>query len=140
MLSRKLGDYSLVLDADDTLEFAPDLRLAPLMCDSYTLPIRYGMNSYNRVQLLRNERAWRYEGVVHEYPACDGTTTQGHVNAINYVIGRRGARRWVDGWEEEVFYSLIEAAKIRERLHQSFDIVRRESRKTRRRPSRPWPE
>jgi glycosyltransferase involved in cell wall biosynthesis len=174
MLSRERGDYSLVIDADDTLEFASDLQLAPLTLDSYTLPIRYGATSYNRVQLLRNERTWRYEGVVHEYPACDGSTTQGHIDAINYMIGRRGARAkdpdcfkrdaelieaalledpgnrrytfylgqsyrdaqmlekaleayerraTMGGWEEEVFYSLLEAAKIRERLRQSFDVV-----------------
>lgn len=173
-LARGRGDYSLVIDADDTLAFAPDLALPRLTLDCYSLPIRYGSTSYNRVQLLRNERRWRYEGVIHEYPACDGPTTQGHIATIDYVIGRRGARakdperfkrdaelieaallespgntRYtfylgqsyrdaqmleksleayerrakMGGWDEEVFCSLLEAAKLRERLSQPFDVV-----------------
>ncbi|MBX3212789.1 MAG: glycosyltransferase [Labilithrix sp.] len=173
-IARDRGDYSLVIDADDTLQFAPNLELAPLTLDCYTLPIRYGATSYNRVQLLRNERRWRYEGVIHEYPACDGPTTRGHIADINYIIGRRGARAkdperfkrdaelieaalveepdnrrytfylgqsyrdaqmpekaleayarraTMGGWEEEVFYSLLEVAKLHERLRHPFDVV-----------------
>ncbi len=173
-LSRDRGEYSLVIDADDTLEFAPDVKLSELTLDSYTLRVRYGAISYDRVQLLRNGRNWRYEGVVHEYPACDGAITQGKIESINYVIGHDGARAknperfkrdaelieaalledpdnrryrfylaqsyrdagmleksleayerraTMGGWEEEVFYSLLEAAKIRERLGQPFETV-----------------
>jgi hypothetical protein len=32
-------------------------------------------------------------------------------------------RATMGGWEEEVFYSLFEAAKLRERLRQPFDVV-----------------
>lgn len=173
-LSRDRGEYSLVIDADDTLELAPGFELAPLTLDAYRLRVRYGATSYDRVQFLRNERNWRYEGVIHEYPACDGPTTQGRIEGIDYVIGRKGARakdperfkrdaelieaalredpenrRYVfylaqsyrdagmpeealrayerragmGGWEEEIFFSLLEAAKLRERLQRSFDEV-----------------
>lgn len=173
-LSRDRGEYSLVIDADDTLEFAPDTKLERLTLDAYRLRIRYGAVSYDRVQLLRNERNWRYEGVIHEYPACDGAATQGLLESIDYVIGRRGARakdpdrfrhdaeliasalvkeptntRYafylaqsyrdaemrqealeayerrakMGGWDEEVFSSLLEAAKLREALGQPFDAV-----------------
>lgn len=91
-LSRGRGDYSLVIDADDTLEMAPDLELPPLTLDSYALRVRYGTISYDRVQFLRNAKKWRYEGVLHEFPACDGSTTQGKVDSITYVIGHQGAR------------------------------------------------
>lgn len=173
-LSRTRGEYSLVIDADDKLEFADRPSVPRLTLDSYTLRVRYGTISYERVQLLRNERNWRYEGVIHEYPACDGAFTQGRIDGITYVIGRDGARgkdperykrdaeiiqaalsedpsnqRYVfylaqsyrdagmlqqalmaydrrstmGGWEEEVFYARLEAAKLRERLGQPFEKV-----------------
>lgn len=173
-LSRSRGEYSLVIDADDTLDIAPDRQLPRLTLDAHSLRIRYGTTSYDRVQLLRNGRNWRYEGVVHEYPACDGPFTQGRLEGIEYVIGRDGARaqdpdrflrdaeliqaalevdptnqRYVfylaqsyrdagvlqpalmayehrttmGGWDEEVFYARLEAAKLRERLGQPFETV-----------------
>jgi glycosyltransferase involved in cell wall biosynthesis len=94
-LSRPRGDYSFVIDADDTLEIAPGFKLPELTHDGYTLSIRNINITYRRMQFLKNSRAWRYEGVLHEYPACDGTTTQGFIDEITYVINHDGAR-WGD--------------------------------------------
>jgi len=91
-LARGRGDYSLVLDADDVVELAPGLELPPLDLDSYKVGIRYGAISYDRVQLLRNDRSWRYEGVIHEHPASDTAKTQGKLAGVTYVIHRDGAR------------------------------------------------
>ena len=174
-LAREHGEYTLVVDADDTLELAPDFELPELELDSYLVPIRYGPISYDRVQLLRNDKAWRYDGVIHEYPASDSAKTQGRVShGLTYVISNEGARaknpdrfrhdamlieealkaepenrRYVfylgqsyrdalmpaqalaayerrstmGGWDEEVYNSLYEAARLREQLKQPFDTV-----------------
>jgi glycosyltransferase involved in cell wall biosynthesis len=176
-LARAHGDYLLVMDADDTLELAEGFTLPPLVHDSYLLPIRYGTTSYDRAQLLRSDKDWRYEGVIHEYPASDRAKTQGKLRGgIRYVISNDGARaknpdrfrqdaeliesalraepenrRYafylgqsyrdaqmlpealaayerraaMGGWGEEVFVARLEAARLRERLGQSFDDVHR---------------
>lgn len=173
-LSRDKGDYSLVIDADDTLEFGTNFELPKLTLDAYRLQIRYGTTSYDRVQVLKNAREWRYEGVIHEYPACDGPTAQSRIDGITYVINRDGARAkdperfardaeliegaleadpkntrymfylgqsyrdaklfdkalsayerraQMGGWEEEVYLSLYEAARLREWLERPFEEV-----------------
>lgn len=92
-LARAHGDYTLVIDADDTLELAPDFALPKLELDSYLVPIRYGSISYDRVQLLKNDKAWRYDGVIHEYPASSSAKTQGRIGrGLTYVISNDGAR------------------------------------------------
>ena len=67
-LCRGKADYAWVIDADDVV--VGDLDLTRLTADVYHL--RYGDDFvYWRPQLFRLGRAWRYEGVVHEYPAWD---------------------------------------------------------------------
>ncbi len=174
-LARGHGAYTLVIDADDVLELAPGFTLPDLELDAYLVPIRYGAVSYDRVQLLRNERAWRYEGVIHEHPAADDARTRGRIaNGLTYVIGNDGARaknperfrqdaeliagalkadptnrRYafylgqsyrdarmpeqalvayerrakMGGWDEEVYVSLYEAAKLRAQLAEPFEAV-----------------
>ena len=112
-LARDRGEYSLVIDADDSLEFAPDLVLPPLTLDCYALRVRYGAVSYDRLQFLRNARGWRYEGVIHEYPVCDGPITRGKIDAITYVIGHQGARA-KDPQRFKRDAELVEAALLEE--------------------------
>lgn len=174
-LARPHGDYTFVIDADDTLELAADFEMPRLELDSYRVPIRYGPISYDRVQLTRNDKIWRYEGVIHEYPASDLAKTQGRVDrGLTYVISNEGARAknpdrfrqdaelieaalqtepdnrryafylgqsyrdarmhekalrayerraTMGGWEEEVYNSLYEAARLRELLKHPFEQV-----------------
>lgn len=91
-LARPRAEYSLIIDADDTLELPADLALPALTEDAYAFRVRFGAVSYKRTQLLRNAKLWRYEGVLHEYPACDGPFTRGEIAGITYVIGHEGAR------------------------------------------------
>jgi len=91
-LARPEADFSLIIDADDALELAPDYRLPALDRDSYFFDIHDVGIRYQRQQIVANRRAWRYEGVLHEFlvgPEADGS---GHLP----VILRRnhdGARR-----------------------------------------------
>jgi glycosyltransferase involved in cell wall biosynthesis len=80
------GDYVWVIDADDMVHGTLDFR--GLTADSYHL--RYGADfSYWRRQLFRNGRRWRYEGVVHEYPVCDGPATDVRLEGDYYIDSRR---------------------------------------------------
>jgi len=91
-LARPHADYSLIIDADDALEIADGYKLPELTADSYSLEIRESNLTYLRTQLVRNALPWRYEGVLHEYPTCDGAKALGQ---LPLGIRRRhdGARR-----------------------------------------------
>jgi mannosyltransferase OCH1-like enzyme/glycosyltransferase involved in cell wall biosynthesis len=91
-LARSKGAYSLIIDADDTLEVAPDLRLPELTADSYMLDIQDSSIRYQRAQLVRNALPWRYRGVLHEFLTCDGAQSTGHLPVLMHR-NHDGARR-----------------------------------------------
>lgn len=92
-LARPHADFSLIIDADDTLEIDPDTRLPELTQDSYYLEIRDRGSTYWRQQLVRNALPWRYEGVLHEFLACDEAESTGSLTGIRMYRGHDGARR-----------------------------------------------
>ncbi|MGO9547739.1 MAG: glycosyltransferase [Rhodomicrobium sp.] len=92
-LARGKGDYTLIIDADDTLEISPDTALPALSADSYTIEIRDVTIVYSRTQLVRSALPWHYEGVLHEYIACDGAGPCGHLSGIRMRRNHDGARR-----------------------------------------------
>lgn len=61
------ADYAWVIDADDTVEgnfVFPDRT----DIDAYTLKFNRGEFSWWRTQIFKNDRDWKYVGVLHEYP------------------------------------------------------------------------
>jgi glycosyltransferase involved in cell wall biosynthesis len=177
-LARPLAHYSLIIDADDTLEFPEGYRLPRLEADCYMMEIRDQPMLYWRKQLVNNRLRWFYRGVLHEFV----TSVEAHTSAILPIGMRRnhdGARRkdpsWfnkdvavlekalhaeqdpflktrytfylaqsyrdsrnpakalqyytqrakMDGWQEEVFVSLYQAAKLKEESgHPAQEIIR----------------
>ena len=166
-LARPHGDYTLIIDADDTLELPADLRLPLLGEDCYTVDISDGTLHYQRKQLVSNRLRWFYRGVLHEFIDSDGPHNTGHMEIImrrNHDGARRRdpqtyardaqileralksepdsflrtrytfylaqsyrdcgafekaikaylARAAMGGWQEEVFVSLYQAAKLKE--------------------------
>jgi len=91
-LARPHGSYSLVIDADDLLELAPDFEMPGLTLDGYSFNICDGSHLYPRTQLVNNRLAWYYRGVLHEFITCDDTSTGGHLD-INMRRLHDGARR-----------------------------------------------
>lgn len=91
-LARPHGTYTLIIDADDTIDVPPGLVLPDLDADSYVLDILDNAVRYRRTQLVRNALPWRWRGVLHEFLACEGAGPSGHLN----LLMRRnhdGARR-----------------------------------------------
>lgn len=91
-LARKVGEYALVIDADDILHGTPNF--SNLEADCYFVQIMTNKIIYWREQLLSSKRKWRYEGVVHEYLCCE---TENYRSARQdtswYIESRRiGAR------------------------------------------------
>jgi glycosyltransferase involved in cell wall biosynthesis len=173
-LTRGRCDYVFSIDADEVLEIAADFVLPELAADSYDLRVFYGGWSYARKQLVRDALPWRYEGVVHEYLACEEARTEAFLPGLQTVPHRDGARardpetyrrdarlleqalaedpenaRYVfylaqsyrdadelelalqnymrraemGGWAKEVWYSLYQAAQLKERLGHPWPEV-----------------
>jgi len=92
-LARGKSDYTLIIDADDTLEFRPNTILPPLTADSYTVEIDDVATVYRRTQLVRSALPWRYKGVLHEYATCDGAGPSALLSHIRMRRNHDGARR-----------------------------------------------
>ena len=92
VLARPHGDYSLIIDADDTVEIPEGFHLPELTADSYMLDIQDTSVRYRRTQIVRNTMPWRYQGVLHEFLTCDGAQSGGHLPVV-MRRGHDGARR-----------------------------------------------
>jgi glycosyltransferase involved in cell wall biosynthesis len=70
-------DYVFVIDADDTLEIAPNFDIAAFKAamnfDIYDLMVEHGGVIHPRPQIFRNKPGYQWVGVLHEYvEAPDG--------------------------------------------------------------------
>jgi glycosyltransferase involved in cell wall biosynthesis len=92
-LARQKSEYTFIIDADDTLEIAPGTVLPVLTADSYPIEIRDSTIAYQRIQLVRSDMPWRYEGVLHEYLACEAAGPSGQLPGIRMRRNHDGARR-----------------------------------------------
>ena len=81
-LARRQADYSLIIDADDALELAPDFAMPPLLSDCYMFNIADTGTTYGRKQLVSNRLRWFYRGVLHEFVDSDGPHTTGHLPIV----------------------------------------------------------
>ena len=91
-LARGMADYTLIIDADDTLVVPADFKMPELTADSYTVDIDFPPLHYCRAQLVRNALPWRYRGVLHEFLECAEAKTQDHL-PLAIKVGQGGARR-----------------------------------------------
>jgi glycosyltransferase involved in cell wall biosynthesis len=92
-LARGKADYTLIIDADDTLDVAATTSLPALNDDSYMLEIRDSTMIYRRIQMVRSALPWRYEGVLHEYLTCEDARSSGLLPGISMHRNHDGARR-----------------------------------------------
>lgn len=67
-LARPMADYSLIMDADDTL--AVPITPQGMTADAYTVGILNQGTTYRRIQMVKNTLPWRYRGVLHEFLEC----------------------------------------------------------------------
>lgn len=75
-LARGHGDYALIIDADEILECDPHARF-PARLDApgyYLAQSLAGVEfEYQSAKLLRHDAGWRWQGVLHEFPAAEPT-------------------------------------------------------------------
>lgn len=81
--------YSWVLDADEQAHRDPSEELTS---DGYFIPIRLGEHDVYQARIFSNRSLWRYEGIVHEHPECQGATmgTLARTYCVNHNDGHQG--------------------------------------------------
>jgi glycosyltransferase involved in cell wall biosynthesis len=164
--SKDKADFSLIMDADDSLIVEDESIFDNLDQDAYRIKIRHGGIEYYRPQLIKNSLDFKYKGVLHEYielPPCQYVQLDGCYIQTSFSGNRsRNPNKFLDdckvlekaivdepdnaryvfylaqsyrdanldlkaieyyekrakmgGWLEEVFVSLIEIGKAKERL------------------------
>ena len=92
-LARPHGDFVLIIDADDALEFGPQFTMPALQADSYMLRIADTSVSYHRTQIVRTALPWRWRGVLHEFLTCEDARTSGTLEGLRLRRNHDGARR-----------------------------------------------
>ena len=122
----KKADYAFVWDADDEI-FGEFVMPQILTEDWYSFT--FGNSNhfrYSRHQLFKNDKKWKYVGVLHEYPACCEISRPAlHIKGNYYFIsGRSGSRnknpnKYLNDATilEEAFHSAI---KINDPIHMRY--------------------
>ena len=106
------SDYLWMFDADDVIEGHPGI--ARLTADAYH--VRLGPDTeYWRLQIFRRSLAWRYVGVLHEYPVCDAPLPRlGRIEGDYQILSRRLGSRSRDPRKYERDAAVLEEALGRE--------------------------
>lgn len=92
ILGRTEAEYSLIIDADATLEFPKRFSWPELTEDAYSLQMYVGTFAYWRAQLVANRLDWRYVGVLHEYLEADGANYPVQLPGPKFIEHADGGR------------------------------------------------
>lgn len=87
-LAKEKGDYVLLIDADEVLQFSENFALPPLEKDLYFIRVRQiGGAEAKRNGLIKNSLNWKWKGIIHEAisapDARSSEVLQGVVNLCN---------------------------------------------------------
>lgn len=111
-LARGRADYTLVLDADHVVSGDPAV-LSSLTADAYHVKLvsADGTAEWSLPNLVRNDRAWRFEGVVHEYLASDAEYVSQTLEGLRITDRADGGTGRERRWEQDA--RLLEAELAR---------------------------
>jgi glycosyltransferase involved in cell wall biosynthesis len=91
-LARGYADYTLLVDADDTLEYPEGAQFPPLTESGYFLMTHVGPLQFPRLLLAKSALPWRFEGRCHELAVCDGVPEPSLLEGMVYRRLGGGAR------------------------------------------------
>lgn len=83
--------YALTIDADEVLQIPDPCPAWDAKYDGLMLPVEYAGTHYDRLALVRLDKPWRWEGVVHELLTLEGANI-GYLPAPTIVVSHDGAR------------------------------------------------
>ncbi len=102
-LAQEMSDFTLTIDADEILLLDDDFAWPDFLNDIYAIKTRLGPLVFARGYLMRSTLGWRYEGVIHERPACDSATSINWLEkATVFSLGDGGRSQITDRNEQEV--------------------------------------
>jgi glycosyltransferase involved in cell wall biosynthesis len=91
-LAKGKGDYTLFIDADETLVFDKDFKIPDLDKDFYHIMTLFGGTKYARVQLVKDSLNWKWAGVLHEAVDCADAKTNEILIGVHNHVYTDGAR------------------------------------------------
>lgn len=95
-LAKPHGDYLLVLDADDWLEYDSGFTLPEAESEVYTACWEFNKSfQYTKPLLVKSSLPWYWKGVFHEYLTMEPAKkieSEKFLSNIRYVVGGGGAR------------------------------------------------
>lgn len=91
-LSKGKGDYVLLMDADEWLDYAPSFSLPPLKKDVYGIIYRSENVEFQRALLLNHHIEWTWVGAIHEEPIPSQKASVGFIANIVSVCTQEGSR------------------------------------------------
>lgn len=107
-LARGYGEYALIHDADQIIEADPDASYPDrLDADGYSIRQQLAGHEieYSGARILRLDRPWRWQGVLHEYPELEPQRRLpllSGICAIGYPGGARSRRPQRDKYLDDV--------------------------------------
>src|SRR5262249_9202570 len=91
-LARDTAEYLLFIDADERLELPSGFDRSSLAADGSYLTCEYGGTPYGRCALVSTRLPWRWEGVVHEFLACQQPFRLVTLSGPRIVVAHDGVR------------------------------------------------
>ena len=91
-LAKKLGDYALVIDADDVFETDANFAWPELTAPGYSLEIVFAELRYRRIALPKLDADWKWQGVLHEVLTSPQLASAQALDGIRICVNTDGAR------------------------------------------------
>ncbi len=111
-LARQKGDYILLMDADDYLEFSPGFSLPELTQDGYLIKIQIPcVMFFYRTLVINAKRSWKWVGALHEELILDSVGEVPQLEGLVNYDTREGFRSQNPKKYEEDAKTLEEALK-----------------------------
>lgn len=91
-LAKGKADYTLIIDADEQLIYAPDFKRDELSKDFYYITTEFSGTNYERVQLVNNQFNWKWTGVLHETIGCPNAYRSEILLGVKNLVSTDGCR------------------------------------------------
>jgi glycosyltransferase involved in cell wall biosynthesis len=91
-LARRYGDYALLMDADDVLEYDAGFTLPALQAPAYSVEFLHEDTRYFRTLLARLDIGWYWRGVLHETLVSPDGAQATQLRGLRVRERREGAR------------------------------------------------
>lgn len=95
-LAKEKADYSLFIDADETLLFSPSFKWPYLNKDCYRAFVNTGVFSGLRMLMVNNKLDWKWEGVLHEQIKAPSISSYEDLNSVIIVATATDGQRSKD--------------------------------------------